>query len=76
MLDPGAESSFIDTFVRLTQSLEIECIAEGIEYASQAKMLLSLGCVLGQGFHFARSMSGEELEEFLGLRVPPLIAVG
>ncbi len=76
LLDPGAESSFIDTFVRLTQSLEIECIAEGIEYASQARALLQRGCVLGQGFHFARSMNGEELEQFLGLAVAPLAAVG
>ncbi len=76
LLDPGAESSFIDTFVRLTRSLEIECIAEGIEYASQARTLLQRGCVLGQGFHFARSMTGEELEEFLGLPVTPLLAVG
>jgi diguanylate cyclase (GGDEF)-like protein len=76
LLDPGAESSFIDTFVRLTQSLEIECIAEGIEYASQARTLLQRGCVLGQGFHFARSMTGEELEQFLGLPLVPLVAVG
>ncbi|HEX4518689.1 MAG TPA: EAL domain-containing protein [Gaiellaceae bacterium] len=76
LLDPGAESGFIDTFVRLTQSLEIECIAEGIEYASQARTLLQRGCVLGQGFHFARSMTGEELEEFLGLPATQLAAVG
>ncbi len=76
LLDPGAEPGFIDTFVRLTQSLEIECIAEGIEYASQARTLLQRGCVLGQGFHFARSMTGEELEQFLGLPVAPLAAVG
>jgi diguanylate cyclase (GGDEF)-like protein len=76
LLDPGAESTFIDTFVRLTQSLEIECIAEGIEYASQARALLQRGCVLGQGFHFARSMTGVELEQFLGLPVAPLAAVG
>ncbi len=76
LLDPGAESSFIDTFVRLTQSLEIECIAEGIEYASQARTLLSRGCVLGQGFHFAQSMTGDELEEFLGLPTVPLTSAG
>lgn len=76
LLDPAAESGFIDTFVRLTQSLEIECIAEGIEYPSQARTLLQRGCVLGQGFHFARSMTPAELEEFLGLPVTPLVAMG
>jgi EAL domain-containing protein (putative c-di-GMP-specific phosphodiesterase class I) len=60
----------------LTQSLEIECIAEGIEYASQAKTLLARGCVLGQGFHFAQSMTSGEIEQFLGLPVAPLAAVG
>ena len=56
LLDPAASPSFIDTFVQLAQSLEIDCIAEGIEHAAQVPMLLDRGCSLGQGFHFAPPM--------------------
>jgi predicted signal transduction protein with EAL and GGDEF domain len=56
LLDPTAESSFIDTFVRLSASLGIECIAEGIEQASQVARLLERGCTLGQGYHFSSPM--------------------
>ena len=65
LLDPTAESSFIDTFVRLSASLGIECIAEGVEHASQVARLLERGCALGQGYHFASPLSPDELERYL-----------
>ena len=65
LLDPTAESSFIDTFVRLSASLGIECIAEGVEYQSQAARLLERGCLLGQGYHFASAMRPDQLEQYL-----------
>ena len=65
LLDPAAESSFIDTFVRLSTSLGIECIAEGVEHASQVARLLERGCTLGQGYHFSLPMQSEELERYL-----------
>src|SRR5262249_36827987 len=49
LLDPAAESSFIDTFVRLAASLGVECIAEGVEQPTQVARLLERGCTLGQG---------------------------
>jgi len=65
LLDPAAESSFIDTFVRLSASLGIECIAEGVEHQSQVAKLLERGCTLGQGYHFASPMRPDELERYL-----------
>jgi diguanylate cyclase (GGDEF)-like protein len=65
LLDPTAESSFIDTFVRLSASLGIECIAEGVEQASQVARLLERGCTLGQGYHFSLPMRPDELERYL-----------
>ncbi len=65
LLDPSAESSFIDTFVRLSASLGIECIAEGVEQPTQAARLLERGCTLGQGYHFATPMRPGQLEPYL-----------
>jgi predicted signal transduction protein with EAL and GGDEF domain len=66
LLDPTAESSFIDTFVRLAASLGIECIAEGIEQPAQVSRLLERGCTLGQGYHFTTPMRPDQLERYLG----------
>jgi EAL domain-containing protein (putative c-di-GMP-specific phosphodiesterase class I) len=65
LLDPTAESSFIDTFVRLAASLGIECIAEGVEQPAQVARLLERGCTLGQGYHFATPMRPDQLERYL-----------
>src|SRR5262249_19762220 len=65
LLDSTGESSFIDTFVRLSASLGIECIAGGVEHQSQVVRLLERGCALGQGYHFATPMRPDELERYL-----------
>ncbi len=76
LLDPSSESSFIDAFVSLAQSLDVQCIAEGIEDAAQVPMLLDRGCSLGQGFHFAPPMNEAELARFLGAASVPLRQLG
>jgi diguanylate cyclase len=40
--------------ISLAHALGLECVAEGIESEAIARMLLSLGCTLGQGYHFGR----------------------
>jgi diguanylate cyclase (GGDEF)-like protein len=74
LLDPTAESSFIDTFVRLSASLGIECIAEGVEEESQVARLLERGCTLGQGYHFSSPMRPDQLECFLEEASAPALA--
>jgi diguanylate cyclase (GGDEF)-like protein len=72
LLDSSAGTPFIDAFVRLTRSLEMQCIAEGVEHDAQVPRLLELGCTFGQGYHFARAMRAEEIEARLGLASGPL----
>ena len=43
-------------------------VIEGIETDAQRLHLMSLGCVQGQGYWFARPMSGEDLLAWLQLR--------
>ncbi|HEY4348349.1 MAG TPA: EAL domain-containing protein [Gaiellaceae bacterium] len=76
LVDPACESSFIDAFVRLAGSLELQCIAEGIEHGAQVPRLLDRGCALGQGFHFAPPMAADELDAYLGAAGSALLRVG
>jgi predicted signal transduction protein with EAL and GGDEF domain len=49
----------------LADSLRLEVIAEGIERADQRDELRSMGCVLGQGFLYARPMQHDEFVDAL-----------
>jgi EAL domain-containing protein (putative c-di-GMP-specific phosphodiesterase class I) len=42
-------------------------IAEGVETAEQAELLLELGCATGQGFLYAPALEQEALEKLLDL---------
>lgn len=49
----------------LAASLGLKVIAEGVENAEQSRWLRAAGCVLQQGYHFARPMPAAELGAFL-----------
>jgi EAL domain-containing protein (putative c-di-GMP-specific phosphodiesterase class I) len=68
------EPGFIETFVQLTKSLDIGCIAEGIEFPVQVQQLLERGCTLGQGFHFTPPMTKQDLDRYLAISAIPLIS--
>jgi len=53
--------------VSLADALGLDTIAEGIEQTEQIELLTSLGCRFGQGFLFARPMSGDDLVALLAL---------
>ena len=54
-------SSIAEMVVQLGRNLGLAVIAEGVEDERQAQILQTLGCPLGQGFLFARPMTGEAL---------------
>ena len=45
--------------------LGLSVTAEGIESADQLEQLRSLGCDHGQGYYFARPVSGDRVPELL-----------
>ena len=51
--------------IQIGQTLELETVAEGIEAAEQACRLAELGCLLGQGYHFARPLEPEAISALL-----------
>ena len=57
------DSAVIRAIVGLSQTLQLETVAEGVEQEDQERALRDLGCDLVQGFLFARPMSYERLLE-------------
>lgn len=55
----------LSSVVRMAHWLRIPVLAEGIETKEQADYLKSIGCLLMQGYYFARPMPVEQFEEIL-----------
>lgn len=58
--------AIVRTMLRLAADLDMQTVAEGVENATQARVLRRLGCRLAQGFHFARALPSEEIVSRLG----------
>jgi diguanylate cyclase (GGDEF)-like protein len=54
-------SALAGAIVALSQSLEIETVAEGIETAEQAERMRALGCTFGQGYYFSPPREAAEI---------------
>ncbi len=57
--------ALVRSIVELSRSLGLVAVAEGIEVSSQVAALQDAGCGLGQGFHFARPMAPEGIDDLL-----------
>jgi diguanylate cyclase (GGDEF)-like protein len=55
----------VNTIIGLSQDLGIQCVAEGVETAEQARLLAEAGCDMVQGYHFAVPMPPDVLTGFL-----------
>jgi diguanylate cyclase (GGDEF)-like protein len=69
-VDPGA-MAMVRTIVTLARSLGMLVVAEGVETASQASLLRSLGCEQFQGFLYGKPMAAEQFTLFPGLPMRP-----
>jgi EAL domain-containing protein (putative c-di-GMP-specific phosphodiesterase class I) len=59
---------FVRSLVRLSETLDLQVIAEGVERPEQLDMLLDLGCRYGQGHLLARPMDAAKVLETLVAR--------
>lgn len=57
-------SVFVETIVKLGQTLNIKIIAEGIEKIEQLEYLDQIKCDEYQGFYCSKPLSAKDLEEF------------
>ena len=61
----GSRPVLATAIVQLGHALDLDVVAEGIENAEQARILRELGCTRGQGYHFAKPIAADELEQIL-----------
>lgn len=59
------ESALAKAIVKMAQSLDLTAVAEGIETAEQASLLVRLGCDLAQGYWFSRPVDADAFTELL-----------
>jgi diguanylate cyclase (GGDEF)-like protein/PAS domain S-box-containing protein len=59
-------SAIVSAAIAFAQALDLEVTGEGIETADQLNRLRELGCVLGQGFLFARPLEAAAVTKLLG----------
>lgn len=61
----GSDVAFVRSIVSLADALGLDVVAEGVETAEQAEILLGLGCHRAQGFHFAAPAPADALRRRL-----------
>ena len=59
---------FAETIMGLIEKLRVASVAEGVETLEQADFLHGLGCVVAQGYLYAKPMPAEQLQEWLRQR--------
>ncbi len=62
------DSAIVSTMIQLAASLDIDVIAEGVEFSDQAAFLRAAGCPYGQGYHFSRPVPAGAIAGMLANR--------
>jgi diguanylate cyclase (GGDEF)-like protein/PAS domain S-box-containing protein len=70
-LATSGDTELFEAMLGFSQAFKLDTVAEGVEDAEQAEILVRLGCTNAQGYHFARPLDPIDLEGLLA-RVAPL----
>ena len=62
LTEDKTSDALVRTIVTMANSLSIDVLAEGIETLEQSTKLYELGCLLAQGYYYARPMPREDIE--------------
>jgi len=65
LLDDPTASKIIRTLINLSDSLDMECVLEGVETPEQLAVLKDFGAQFIQGYLIARPMPGQEIQGYL-----------
>lgn len=63
--EQGKRRSILSFVVSLSRWLDLQVIAEGVEYAEQVERLRDVGCNFAQGYYFSPPLPRREFERFL-----------
>ncbi|NVK54863.1 MAG: EAL domain-containing protein [Alteromonadaceae bacterium] len=66
------ENALVQTTINLASSLNMDCIAEGIEHPEQVRFLLNHGCQRLQGFYFSHPVNNKAVQPLLFKQWLPL----
>jgi diguanylate cyclase (GGDEF)-like protein/PAS domain S-box-containing protein len=74
LADEAPSSSLVATVLELARVLKLRAVAEGVEVSGQLERLQELNCELGQGYLFAKPLTGQGLRQVLRARrtAPPV----
>jgi len=65
IVDSETSRAIVRTMVDLCQSLELECIVEGVETEQQLSVLQAMGCTIIQGYFFSRPLNPAGVANYL-----------
>jgi diguanylate cyclase (GGDEF)-like protein len=65
MLTDATADAVVSAVVRMSEGMDIDVVAEGVETPEQVARLADLGCGFGQGFLFARPLEADAVEPLL-----------
>jgi len=61
MLTDGQDRAIVENVINLSRTFDCQVVAEGVETAAQARVLLDMGCEVGQGMGIAAPMPADEV---------------
>ena len=64
-LEEKDKGEIVNATISLAHRLNLEVVAEGIETATQKRMLHDFGCELGQGYFFSKPLNAEQATQYL-----------
>ncbi|HEX3908877.1 MAG TPA: EAL domain-containing protein, partial [Mycobacteriales bacterium] len=70
------DAAVTEAIITMGRSLNLQTIAEGVEYDAQADWLREAGCTTGQGYVWSRPIDHETLTRFLRDGFPTHVRVG
>jgi predicted signal transduction protein with EAL and GGDEF domain len=65
---PPETAGLANAVIAIGNTMQLDIVAEGVEQHTQFDVLRQLGCDFGQGFLFARPLTGAELDLYLQAR--------
>lgn len=60
MSEDSSDRKLVEAVVAMAHSLDMQVVAEGVESATQARLLREMGCCHAQGYYYSRPVPAEE----------------
>lgn len=65
LLEDEQDRAIVEAMIRIARSLNLRCVAEGVEEKAEAELLFEMGCDQAQGFLYSRPLPAADMESWL-----------